>query len=78
MGRWVGGWAATVAPAPRSVATIFQALGVHGGGVGLDDFVAAVEAEDVRSHTPLAAWMRTHPAETKGWGKLPDSLDAML
>ena len=65
----------------RAVSTIFETLDVHGAGVSLDDFLAAVEADELASHTPLAAWLRRHPAGedlSAGWQHLPGSLDMLL
>jgi len=65
----------------QAVATIFETLDVHGAGVSLDDFLAAVEADELASHTPLATWLRRHPAGEDGgagWQHLPGSLDMLL
>jgi hypothetical protein len=58
---------------------VFTALDVHEAGVSLDEFLAAVEAEDVVSRTPLAAWLRARGGrDERLWGTLPASLDNML
>ena len=65
----------------EAVQTIFETLQVHGAGVSLDDFLCAVEADTLASHTPLAAWLRRHPAGEgggAGWQHLPGSLDMLL
>ena len=49
--------------------------------MGLDDFLAAVEADELASHSPLATWLRRHPAGEggdAGWQHLPGSLDMLL
>lgn len=62
-----------------AVATILDALDVHGAGVSIDDFLAAVEGSDVVSHSPLATWLRRHPKdEGSGFQHLPGSLDMLL
>jgi hypothetical protein len=63
-----------------AVSTILEALDVHGAGVSVDDFLAAVEADEVASHSPLATWLRRHPQDGSGagWQHLPGSLDMLL
>ncbi len=52
----------------RTVKTIFSALGNHEKGrLDLDEFIAIVEAEELRSHDSVVEMWRSHGVRPSWW-----------
>lgn len=61
----------------RSVEIIFEAMDIH-GWISLDQFVAIVESEQVRAHTPESKLLRRLAKESSWWTReLPRGLSTM-